>query len=414
MIRAFRTMTCAAITLLLLSACTSDKNVCAGLREDLRRCGLPVESLDCSRIDPAAEDALAGRIDTRGCNGVAQDDSDAVDPRLCALAGWPCPVSPTPPPGDEKPRYPIVFVGGIDGTPVFDWNPRILAALERDSAIVAHHVQVTPWATTAERGADLWSSLSALRAHARSGGTKLNLICYAVGGIDCRFVASPNGLFKGDAAGYEEVLATVASITTISTPHRGTRVAEAALSALQSGAAADVLQTLLGSSAPSNVSEDAALTQTLQGLTLEALQSFNREIIDGPGIAYQSWAGVSHVLGRSSAASETSIREHCTSKDGALIFLRHKDTRDAMNEALWVTAPFASTSRDDQGLVVASPSDGMVSVESAKWGEFRGCLPADHYDVIGQIGHSARDGMTGFDSPLFFRYVASDLAVRGF
>ena len=84
-----------------------------------------------------------------------------------------------------------------------------------------------------------------------------------------------------------------------------------------------------------------------------------------------------------------------------------------MNELLWVTAPFGSTSRDDKGAIVLSPSDGMVSVESAKWGEFRGCLPADHYDVIGQIGHTTRDGRTGFDAPLFYRYVASSLAEKG-
>jgi triacylglycerol lipase len=55
----------------------------------------------------------------------------------------------------------------------------------------------------------------------------------------------------------------------------------------------------------------------------------------------------------------------------------------------------------------------MVSVESAKWGSFRGCIPADHYDVIGQIGHFTRDVRTGFDPIDFYRWVASDLAEQG-
>ena len=31
-------------------------------------------------------------------------------------------------------------------------------------------------------------------------------------------------------------------------------------------------------------------------------------------------------------------------------------------------------------------NDGLVPVESAKWGRFRGCVPADHLDQIGQLG----------------------------
>ncbi len=29
------------------------------------------------------------------------------------------------------------------------------------------------------------------------------------------------------------------------------------------------------------------------------------------------------------------------------------------------------------------PNDGLVQVDSAKWGEFRGCIPADHADEVG-------------------------------
>jgi hypothetical protein len=123
---------------------------------------------------------------------------------------------------------------------------------------------------------------------------------------------------------------------------------------------------------------------------------------------------VSQVLAKTSSASEESIREHCTDESGALLFQRHDGTRDAMNPLLFVTAPFSGTSLDDRGRVVTSPSDGMVSVESAKWGTFRGCIPADHYDVVGQIGTMTRDPLTGFDAPAFYTQLASDLAGRGF
>jgi triacylglycerol lipase len=146
---------------------------------------------------------------------------------------------------------------------------------------------------------------------------------------------------------------------------------------------------------------------------MDASLPFNAKITDGDGIFYQSFAGVSHVLAKSSAASEQSIAKYCAGDDGAPLFFRHDHDNDALNQVLWVTAPWSSTSRSPDGAVVASPSDGMVSVASAKWGVFRGCIPADHYDVIGQIGHTTRDGQSGFDAPRFYAWIASDLAGRG-
>ncbi len=395
-----------------LTACAADQSACTELRDQLRACGFTTtEQVDCGRLDGASEQALLARLKERGCAGVGQDgaDADAVDPRVCALAGWSCPASPIPSTAPAHPKHAVVLVSGIDGSPTFDWNPRVMSTL-RTAGVDAHHVQVLPWATTPDRAADLWASLQSVRG--RSGG-KLNLVCYAVGGLDCRYLVSPNGLMRGDEAGHRAVLDAVASITTVSTPHHGTRVADAALAAVQSGAAADVLQALVGSNAPAGVPATAALTETLNGLTLDALSAFNQTIVDAPGVVYQSWAGVSHVLGKSSAATDGAVRARCVDARGAASYMRHEGTNDVLNPALWVTSPFASTSRDDRGRVVTSPSDGMVSIESAKWGEFRGCLPADHYDVIGQIGHTTRDGVTGFDAPRFYVWLAGDLAARG-
>jgi triacylglycerol lipase len=393
---------------ILLTSCLPDRNVCTDLRDELKRCGFPIRELQCTRIDRTALEDVLVRLEERGCEGAASSDDRAVDPRLCTLGDWPCPSSPTPEPGPGTPRHPLVFVSGIDSTPIFDWNPRILEALRPTAA---HHVPVLAWATVPERSRDLWHSLLSLQRHL--GQTKLNLVCYAVSGLDCRYLVSPAGLFKDDPDELRRAQNLIASITTMATPHRGTRVAEAGIEALQSGTTADVLDTLLGSSAPDAVPDDAAVLGTLDGLTLDALHAFNREVTDADGIRYQSWAGVSHVLGRTSDDSERSIRQHCAAPSGELLFLRHPDTRDAAHPLLWATAPFSFSARNDQGRVITSPSDGMVSVASARWGEFRGCLPADHYDVIGQIGHTTRDPETGFDAVAFYRYLAADFAERG-
>jgi triacylglycerol lipase len=404
-----------ALAMAPAAACSTPADECAQLRSDLKKCGLSATSLQCDRIDQSALESMVSRFAESGCDGARAANgspaNDAVDPRLCKAAGWDCPEPPTPAPGTTRPAYPLVFVSGIDESAVFDWNPRIVADLNASFGEgTAFHVKVKGWSTTPDRAADLWASLDGLRGET---GTKLNLVCYAVAGLDCRYLASKSGLFGGDPSGYATVLGTVASITTIATPHRGTRVADAALAALESGTAQVILGALAGSSDTSLLPSGGALQRTLEGLTMDASLAFNAQIGDGAGIVYQSFAGVSHILAKSSATTEASIRKHCAGPGGDLRLFRHDGANDAMNEVLWVTAPWASTSRSEDGAVVASPSDGMISVASAKWGEFRGCIPADHYDVIGQIGHTTRDGQSGFDAPRFYRWIASDLAGQG-
>lgn len=393
------------------AACSPAPDLCSSVTDRLRQCGLPATELDCERVDRVTLGSILERVEERGCEGLSRD-GDAVDQRVCVLGGWACPESPIPPHGHRPTRHPVVFVSGIEDMATFDWNPRILEAVRGVGGTRVHHVSVLPWATTPERSKDLWYSLQSIRR--RSGDTKLNLVCYAVGGLDCRYLVSPNGLFAEDAKSLETVHSVVASVTTIATPHWGTRVAEATREAVQSGTAADLLQAFLGDAAPEAFPDDAALLSTLDGLSLDALFAFNQRVSDAPGIAYFSWAGVSHVRGRSSDRTENDVTTHCARADGTVRYVRHDGTHDLLNELLWSTAPFSSTSRDAVGQVIRSPSDGMVSVASARWGQFEGCVPADHYDVIGQIGHTTRDPVTGFSAPRFHAWLVSTLAERGF
>jgi triacylglycerol lipase len=397
-----------AAALVLCCACSDPEIVCDALSKDLQRCGFPVTDLQCDAVAQSDLEQLAQQFGDRDCSGFSTGDG-AVDPRLCALGGWSCPGSPLPTPSDARPRFPLVLVSGIDGSPEFDWHPRVAQALGA-AGVEVHHIEVLPWATTPERAADLWESLRSLKAHVPAG--RFNLVCYAVGGLDCRYVVSPGGLFKDDPNSLAEATATVASVTTISTPHRGTRVAEAAKDALQSGTASDILKAIVGSGTEVTVPDDAAVLKTLDGLSLDALEQFNATVVDAPGVQYFSWAGISHLAGHSSAKTEEQIRQSCTSPSGQLLYFQHPDLRDALNPLLWATVPFSFDARVD-GRDEESPSDGMVSVESAKWGLFEGCVAADHYDVIGEIGHSTRDPQTGFDAPELAVLIASLLGEAG-
>ena len=59
------------------------------------------------------------------------------------------------------------------------------------------------------------------------------------------------------------------------------------------------------------------------------------------------------------------------------------------------------------------PNDGVVRVESAKWGRFRGCLITDHYGEVDQGRYPQTvDPDTGFDVLTFYDRLVADLAAR--
>ncbi len=79
-----------------------------------------------------------------------------------------------------------------------------------------------------------------------------------------------------------------------------------------------------------------------------------------------------------------------------------------MSLQLAVGAPFVAHGTEMR------PNDGMVTVENAKWGEFRGCIPADHLAEVGQPKLNGMNKRTGFDHIRFYRDVAFDLSAKGF
>jgi hypothetical protein len=60
----------------------------------------------------------------------------------------------------------------------------------------------------------------------------------------------------------------------------------------------------------------------------------------------------------------------------------------------------------------AAPNDGIVTVASAKWGLFRGCVRADHAGLVGQPARRGANA-AGFDHLAFYKALARHLAERG-
>ena len=59
-------------------------------------------------------------------------------------------------------------------------------------------------------------------------------------------------------------------------------------------------------------------------------------------------------------------------------------------------------------------NDGLVPVESGKWGEFWGCLPADHLDEVGQLLGEGPGLGNPYDYQAMYRSIVKLLRSKGY
>lgn len=269
-------------------------------------------------------------------------------------------------------RHPIVLMHGMAGDDawigVFDY----FVGVEDDLAD-AGYLAVAPGVdafNTVEARAALWQGhLDELEA--AGVGRRFNLIGHSQGGLDARYLASA----LDDAR--------VVSITTVATPHHGTAVADIATGVLDAtplgswaaDAVVDLMALMLGLG-------EAELTEQVRGLSTDAALAFNADVPDRADVPYWSWAG-----------------RTCVRTDWECL-------ND--NEGEITNAFFALTTR-----IVTwaeGENDGLVSVESSRWGEFLGVLPADHIDSVGIHDPTATAPL---DHRAFYRDEAARLASEG-
>lgn len=294
------------------------------------------------------------------------------------------PLGPTP--MGEPTRYPIVLAHGFMGSDTNFWSfYRLASVLEADGHTVVE-AQVPPFHSVEVRAQTLAEQIDMVLD--QTGADRVNLVAHSMGGLDSRYLVS--------SLGYAD---RVASITTISTPHHGSRIADVYLDVLPQAAdkAVDALAELAGASF-SDVADEADVRAAMEAIAQKNAAAFTARNPNVDGVYYQSWAGVSSVLGIRVAG----IGEACEGK-----VLMHDGTMDHMNGLLWPAAALVA----GRSLTL---NDGMVTVEAAKWGEFRGCIPADHLDQVGQIKHDEADRHTGFDHVRFYRNLAFELSILGF
>jgi triacylglycerol lipase len=284
--------------------------------------------------------------------------------------------------------YPIILAHGMAGFesigPV-NYFFNVAADLRsRGETVVEAHVP--PFDSSADRATYLAPYID--NTLESTGACKVNIIAHSQGGVDSRYLISSMGY--GDR---------IAGLVMVATPNLGSPVADVALG-LVPGFSYDVINAILAALwsvtlPPGDPSLQASLVQLSRP---NMINTFNPQNPDDSRVKYYS------IAGRSNASLGTS--------DCAGSVWGNSDRIDLLQPLLAVTLPvWVGTSPDPLNPVV---NDGLVSVQSARWGEFLGCEPADHLDEIGQLAHLFPDPISGFDHLAMYRDVVAVLHSDGF
>lgn len=265
-------------------------------------------------------------------------------------------------------RYPVVLAHGMAASAeilgIIDYWWGIPEAM-RDAGCEVYVTSVNGMDGTANKAADFKRQV--LEILAASNAEKVNVIGHSHGTLYTRYAISNLGL--GDK---------VASYTSIAGPHQGSAMADTIMYGIPeelhglAGGTLDFLYTwVFGDKNPDSLENGWNLT------TAYMKDVFNPNTPDVAGLYYQSWA----------AKAKWSCPNVILEPTWAIMLLKE------------------------------GANDGLVGVESAKWGHFRGVEEAawysagcDHLNIVGQLF-----GVTpGFDAPEFYVGIASELKEMGY
>ncbi len=266
---------------------------------------------------------------------------------------------PYPQPPLVRTRYPVVLMHGFGALAnVMQGGVLHAQAMHlRGHGVLAYAPHVNPYDTVAVRAA-AWAE-RVDRVLDETGAGRVSLVAFSSGGLDARRLVS--------ALGYAD---RVAAVVTLSTPHRGTPLAEFVLERPERLRAWLIgVMDFFGRAAyeAEEPRTEAALAELTPRFVCE---EFNPAHPDAAGVHYASWAG------RAGRGTDTPV-----------------------------SPPLLLGNRVLHGL--AGVNDGIVPTASAEWAGFRGVLDADHARQIG-LGAGG-----DFDSGAFFVDLVRDLAERG-
>ena len=269
-------------------------------------------------------------------------------------------LDPFPLPPIIGTRYPVVLMHGFGVLAGLRRGGHLYAAAAemRMRGVWAYAPNVAPYNTVSVR-AEMWKE-RLTHVLEETGADRLNIIAHSMGGLDARYLITCKNLHS-----------RVATLTTVSTPHRGTYIAT--FIETRPERVREIVADLAEWIGAQAVDGEADFRTAISELTPEHITlQFNRDVPDHPDVLYQSYGAA--------AGRGTSVPTNP--------FLR------LGNSLLY----------SEEGL-----NDGIVSVSSAKWGEYLGTIEADHAAQVGlSIGNSR------FAATAFYVDVAKQLAASGF
>jgi triacylglycerol lipase len=259
-------------------------------------------------------------------------------------------------------KYPLLMVHGIGFRDLkyLNYWGRIPKELLRNGAIIYYGHQEA-WGTIEDNAADIRDKIFEILEE--TGCEKVNVIAHSKGGLDARYL-----IHEYNMEPY------IASLTTISTPHRGSELLDLLCKMPDKtfrsiAGIIDKYFKKLGDKNPDCYTSSRQLSTAFA-------KEFNEKVTDAEGVYYQSYAIV---------------------------------MKNMFSDSL-LCVPYAILK------AVKGPNDGLVCVDSAKWGDFRGVLKNKYRRGIshGDIIDLKREDFRGVNVIEQYVKIAAELKEKGY
>ena len=287
------------------------------------------------------------------------------------------------------PPYPMVLAHGFfgwDKIGPLDYFYKVKAALQAKGHVVLV-TSVDPFNTSLHRGKQLLKQVEA--ALVKTGAAKVNIIGHSQGGVDARYVAAM-------------IPHRVASVTTVATPHLGIKIGDVLLKQTSGYTKALAMAFFKALARPfyGDVAKDANIVACLTSMTTNGMAAFNNKYPDHPDVAYFSIGGRS---------DKHMGQTECVAPKAPPFITKYAKVVDPIAPLLLITSKLLADK-----FHTPKPNDGMVQLAKVKWGTWLGCIPADHFDQVGQIlGDSPGKG-NSFSHITFYKDLAAWLVSKGY
>ena len=256
-------------------------------------------------------------------------------------------------------KYHVILVHGIVAKDSGLFWGRIPRRLE-NAGVNVFHGNTDSWGSIASNASFLKDTVDKVLVECNC--EKVNIIAHSKGGIDSRYLIS--SLNYGDK---------IASLTTISTPHKGSELVDYLFDKKQvynpfTKRIVNLVMKLYGDKSPDPY-------RIVSELTTQGMEKFNSENPDQLGIYYSSY---------------------------------HSVMRNPMDDLT-----FSLSNRYLQR--VTGDNDGVVSRQSAQWGEKFTLITGKHKNGIshGEIIDIKRRKISGIDIPEIYIGIVAELGERG-